>query len=240
MIVEVCANSYESALNAEKAGANRIELCTELAVGGLTPSHGLLQKVTEDIAIKVHVLIRPRSGDFTYSDSEFEVIKRDILFCKEIGCNGIVSGVLNKDNTIDVERTKALVELAKPLYFTFHRAFDWVENSQKAIEELIAIGVDCVLTSGQESAAENGIELLKNLKDLVDNRITIMPGGGINKSNILQFKNAGFNELHFSATSLHKSIEIPKVSMNSTRFFDETQIAISDVDKIKELMTLVK
>ena len=128
MIIEVCTNSYESALNAQKAGADRIELCSELAVGGITPSHGLIQKVIEDLSININVLIRPRSGDFTFSTTEFEVIKKDIQWCKELGCNGIVSGVLNADNTVDIKRTKELVDLAKPLSFSFHRAFDWVKD----------------------------------------------------------------------------------------------------------------
>ena len=166
MIIEVCANSFESALNAQKAGADRIELCVELAVGGLTPSHGLLQKVIEELSIDVNVLIRPRSGDFTFTDAEFDVMKRDILFCKEMGCSGIVSGVLTKDNSIDIERTAALVALAKPLSFTFHRAFDWVVHPKKAIEELVQIGVHRLLTSGQESSAINGIQLLKNFAEL--------------------------------------------------------------------------
>ena len=125
MKLEICANSYQSASNAEKAGAHRIELCAELAVGGITPSYGLLKKVMHDLTIPVHVLIRPRSGDFTYSDAEFQIMKENILICKELGVTGIVSGVLKLDNTIDIERTKELVAVAKPMNFTFHRAFDW-------------------------------------------------------------------------------------------------------------------
>ncbi len=244
MIVEVCANSFESALNAEKAGADRIELCAELAVGGITPSHGLLQKVIDELSIPVNVLIRPRGGDFTYTDVEFDIMKRDIAFCKDTGCNGIVAGILSRnfgnDHTIDIERTKALVEIAKPLSFTFHRAFDWVANPKKAIEQLATIGVETILTSGQESTAEKGIELLTALKGSGADNIVIMPGGGIHKKNILQFKNADFKAIHFSATTLHKTIERPKVSMNSLRFFDETQLAISDIEKITDLIALVK
>lgn len=240
MIVEVCANSYESALNAKKAGADRVELCVELAVGGITPSHGLIKKVKGEIDIPINVLIRPRSGNFTYSDTEFDIIKQDILFCKELGCNGIVSGVLNVDNTIDKARTKVLVDLAKPLSFTFHRAFDWVENPRNAIEELMKIGVNKVLTSGQEITAVKGIELLKELKDTVNNKLTILPGGGINSNNILEFKNAEFEEVHFSATELYKMMRSPKVSMNSSRFFDETQVAISSVSSIEKMVSLVK
>jgi len=128
MIVEVCANSLESALNAQKAGADRIELCAELAVGGLTPSFGLLQLVREHISIPVNILIRPRSGDFTYSHLEFEIMKKDIALCRELGFDGIVSGVLSKDFNLDYERTKELIEVSGPLQFTFHRAFDWVRD----------------------------------------------------------------------------------------------------------------
>ena len=162
MIVEICANSYDSAYNAEKAGAHRIELCSELAVGGITPSYGLLKEVIENLNISVFVLIRPRGGNFVYSDTEFEIMKRDIKLCKDIGCQGIVSGVLNADKTIDINRTEELVELSKPLQFTFHRAFDKVANAKEALEQLIDLGVERVLTSGQETSAEKGLELLIN------------------------------------------------------------------------------
>ncbi len=240
MIVEICANSYESASNALKAGADRIELCSELGVGGVTPSYGLIQKVVEELAIDVNVLIRPRSGDFTFSEDEFDVMKRDIAFSKSIGCKGIVSGVLIRDSKIDVARTKELVDLARPLSFTFHRAFDWVENPLEAIKDLIAIGVDRILTSGQESTASDGIALLTQLRKVANEKLILMPGGGINEKNIVQFKNEGFKEIHFSATTLHKTIDVPKLAMNSSRFFDETQRAISDTSKIEKLIALVK
>ena len=240
MIIEVCANSYESALNAQKAGADRIELCSELAVGGITPSHGLIQKVIEEIDILINVLIRPRSGNFTFSDAEFEVMKKDIQLCKDLGCNGIVSGILNVDNTVDTIRTQELIELAKPLSFTFHRAFDWVENPITEIEKLIEIGVDRILTSGQENAAINGIQLLVKLQNNTNNKLVILPGGGINVSNAIEFKKEGFKEIHFSATKLHKTIDIPQVSMNSSHFFDETKLAVSDLTTISKIIDLVK
>lgn len=240
MKVEICANSYESAINAEKAGADRIELCTELAVGGITPSYGLIKKVIEDVSIPVNVLIRPRSGDFSYSDAEFDIMKQDILFCKEQGCNGIVSGVLKIDSTIDVPRTKELIEFSNSLSFTFHRAFDWVDSPQKAVETLVKLGIQRVLTSGQEISAISGIRLLKKLHQQCGDRLIILPGGGINKENVLQFKAAGFKEVHFSATKLHKTLNTVKVSMHSDRFFDETKIAISDFDQIKKIINLVK
>lgn len=131
MVVEICANSYQSALNAQNAGAKRIELCSELASGGITPSYGLLKQVIDTLSLSVYVLIRPRSGNFNYSEEEFDVMKQDIQLCKNLGYQGIVSGVLNKDNTIDIERTKELIELSKPLEFTFHRAFDCVKTQKK-------------------------------------------------------------------------------------------------------------
>lgn len=240
MKIEICANSYESAINAEKGEADRIELCSELAVGGITPSHGLIKKVIEDVTIPVNVLIRPRSGDFYYSEAEFDIMKNDILFCKELGCNGIVSGVLLNDNTIDKKRTRELIELAKPLSFTFHRAFDWVDKPLEALEILISLGTQRVLTSGQKTAASKGIKLLKQLHQQGSNRIIVLPGGGININNIMQFKSAGYKEVHFSATKLHRSPNSVKISLNSPQFFDENKVVISDLDIIKEMVYLVK
>lgn len=239
MILEICANSYESAMNASIAGAHRIELCSELAVGGITPSYGVLKKVMNEVSIPVHVLIRPRSGDFTYSKVEFEIMKQDIELCKELGCAGIVSGVLKQDQTIDAERTKELIELAKPLSFTFHRAFDWVPNPKETILELAILGVNRVLTSGQAKSAEKGILLLQELKDLVENELIIMPGGGINPSNVYLFKESDFTEIHASATSIHQTINEPKISMHSATLFNETRIAISNKEKIKQLVARI-
>ncbi|MBJ2176383.1 copper homeostasis protein CutC [Aureibaculum sp. A20] len=240
MKIEICANSYQSAVNAEASGADRIELCSELAVGGITPSYGLIIKIKQDLRIPVHVLIRPRSGDFTYSNADFEVMKQDIVLCKNLGCEGVVSGVLNTDNTIDLERTKELIELARPMSFTFHRAFDWVVNPLKSLDELKAIGVNRILTSGQENQAIKGIELLKKLKVRAGTFIEIMPGSGVNIDTILEFKKAGFNQVHFSATSLYRSQKKVHVTMNSDRFFDDTILAISDSEKIVSMINLVK
>ncbi|MCL4131297.1 UNVERIFIED_CONTAM: hypothetical protein GTU68_010212 [Idotea baltica] len=240
MFIEICANSYQSAINAQKAGADRIELCSELAIGGITPSYGLVKKVKQELEIPVHVLIRPRSGDFTYAHSEFDVMKKNIELCKKLRCEGIVSGILNSNNTIDIKRTKELVELAKPMRFTFHRAFDWVGNPLEEIEGLIKIGVDYVLTSGQENQAILGLKLLKKLKDKGSGKVEIMPGAGVNIENILAFKNAGFNQIHFSATSIHTTQNNIKVTMNSPRFFNETVVAVSDLNKINKMINLVR
>lgn len=196
MIIEVCAESYEYAVKAEKAGADRIELCKDLHLDGLTPDYESAKRTINTLKIPVFILIRPREGDFTYSNEKFELMKQDIVKFKEMGCKGIVSGVLNSDNSIDIKRTKELVELSRPLDFTFHRAFDIVENPLNKIENLIEIGVNRVLTSGQKNKAIEGVELLKELNNISKNRIKIMPGGGITKKNITKF--SSFSEIHGS------------------------------------------
>ena len=196
MIIEVCAESYEYAVKAEKAGADRIELCKDLHLDGLTPDYESAKRTIDTLNIPVFILIRPRKGDFIYSNQEFELMKRDIIKFKEMGCKAIVSGVLNDDNTIDVERTKELVELSKPLEFTFHRAFDVVNDPIEEIENLIKIGVNRILTSGQKEKAIEGLDLLKKLNKISSNRIVIMPGSGISPLIIEKFKS--FSEIHGS------------------------------------------
>ena len=239
MILEICASNYLSAINAQQAVAHRIELCSELAVGGITPSYGLLKQVLKSVTIPVFVLIRPRSGNFTYSDHEFEIMKQDIQLCKDLGCAGIVSGVLNNNNTINIERTKELVELSKPLEFTFHRAFDLVINPKEALEQLINLGVNRVLTSGQHSKAIDGLDLLKALKEQAKNRITILPGSGINSENAKIFKDSGFKEIHASATQIIQTNTTPKISLNSSKFLDETVEFYSDINTIKNILKTV-
>ena len=196
MIIEFCAESYEYAMKAEKAGADRIELCKDLHLDGLTPDYKSAKRTIDTLNIPVFVLIRPRKGDFMYSDEEFELMKQDILKFKEMGCKGIVSGVLNDDNSIDIKRTKKLVELSRPLEFTFHRAFDVVSDPLEEIENLIRLGVNRILTSGQKEKAIDGLVLLEQLKRISNNRILIMPGSGISNMNFMKFNS--FNEIHGS------------------------------------------
>ena len=239
MLLEICASSYQSAVNAQLAGAHRIELCTELALGGITPSYGLLKSVLAKVTIPVYALIRPRSGNFTYSEDEFTIMKADINLCKELGCKGIVSGILNADNTVDIQRTKELIELAKPLEFTFHRAFDWIENSFEALEQLKAMGAIRILTSGCSITAEEGIAHLQILKQKASNDIIIVPGSGINNENVLLFKNLGFNEIHCSATTIIHTNQSANIPMNSTKLLDENIIVHSDLDKIKAIISSI-
>ena len=231
MKIEICANSYQSALNAQLAGADRIELCSELSIGGITPSMGMLQQVVQDINIVIHVLIRPRSGDFCYSKQEFDIMKKDIEICKSLGINGIVSGVLLNNHEIDINGTKELIEISKPLSFTFHRAFDCIKNPMEGLQALIDLKVDRVLTSGQKAKAIDGLPLLQLLLKHANNKIIILPGSGINSSTIEVFQASGFQEIHTSAST--------KVN-NHLPFFDSSLQTVSDLNKIKELVKLVR
>ncbi|MEJ1222714.1 copper homeostasis protein CutC [Sediminicola sp. 1XM1-17] len=240
MIIEVCANSLESALNAQKGGADRIELCVELGVGGLTPSPGLMKCVKEQIFIPVHVLLRPRSGDFTYSSSEFQTLKNDIEFCRDMGFEGIVSGVLTKDFKIDVPRTRALVDLAHGMEFTFHRAFDWVLDPFLALAQLEGLEVSTILTSGQEPTAQKGLPLLEGLMERAS-ICTIMPGGGIRPENVLEFKKKQFKAVHLSGTQFYSTLDVsPPMTMNNISFLKEGEVTITDEAIIRNVKDLVK
>ncbi|WP_027078203.1 copper homeostasis protein CutC [Maribacter antarcticus] len=240
MLVEVCANSLQSALNTQEAGADRIELCSELAVGGITPSYGLLKAVRDKIKIPVNVLIRPRSGDFTFSSDEFEIMKTNIELCRELGFNGIVSGVLHPDCSLDVDRTRELIAASGDLTFTFHRAFDWVNDPVLAVEQLADLGVATILSSGQQTSAVLGMELLIKLQMQTQN-VVIMPGSGINQNNAPKFKRKGFKALHLSAARFCKTLEVePKVPMNSSSFLFDNGIAVSNLEILTAVVKAVK
>jgi len=231
MIVEICANSFESAMAAQSGGADRIELCTQLAVGGLTPSHHLIKKVMSELSIPIHVLIRPRKGDFCYSKEELNIMKNDIEFCKYLGCSGVVSGVLESDLTIDLFATKQLVEAANGLDFTFHRAFDCVKDPLVSLENLIDLKIKRVLSSGLKPSAIEGISLLSDMNKIANQQIEIMPGSGINLGNVLQFKNKGFTSIHLSATQ--------QPEKKSASFFEGGIEGVSDEKTIRKIMSLV-
>lgn len=240
MIVEICANSLQSALHAERGGADRIELCSELGVGGITPSFGLLKKIKERIKIPVHVLIRPRSGNFTYSDIEFQIMKEDIALCVELGFDGIVSGVLYKNFEVDWERTEELLKAAGSLKFTFHRAFDLVSTPTATFSRLQNVGVSTVLTSGQATSAPLGMSLLLELNKKSET-CTVMPGAGIRDTNAASFKEAGFKAIHLSATHfIENSDALPPLSMNSPDFLIENRVAITNLDIVRKVVKSVK
>ncbi|TYR81566.1 copper homeostasis protein CutC [Priestia megaterium] len=194
---EACVGNYEEARKAALLGADRIELCDNLSEGGTTPSFGTIALSSKLPAIKIHVLIRPRGDNFVYSDAEFAIMKKDIEVCKQTGVDGIVVGVLTPDNHIDCERLKELMELASPLSTTFHVAFDEIEDKKAAINLLADMGVERILTKGGQESALHNLPALKTLIAYADNRIVIMPGGGVNHSNLeMVAAQTGAAELH--------------------------------------------
>jgi copper homeostasis protein len=236
MLVEVCANSLESARVAEAAGADRIELCCELAVGGVTPSFGMLGVVRDAISIPIHVLIRPRSGNFSYTDGEFDAMQRDIAHCRKLGMNGIVSGCLRPDGTVDTTRTGYLMREAAWGRFTFHRAFDRCPDAEKALQELDSLGVSTILSSGQHTTAEAGLPLLERLQARA-RHCSFMPGGGIGPDNVLLFEGKGFEAVHLSGISKSDAGETYfGPPMNSAQLLREEKPLTSDQERIAEVL----
>lgn len=199
-VLEVAANSVASALAAEAGGATRVELCSALELGGLTPSHAAIAVAQERLRIPVHVLIRPRAGDFVFDDLECEVMRRDIATCKALGCAGVVIGVLTVEGDVDEPRCRTLIDTAHGMSVTFHRAFDFTRNPERALEAIIAMGCNRLLTSGQQTDALSGAPLIRKLIEHARDRIMIMPGGGITAQNIAAVAQAtGAREFHASA-----------------------------------------
>lgn len=217
---EVCVDSVESAVAAEQGGADRIELCSDLLEGGLTPSCGMLRTVREAVRLSVMAMIRPRGGDFCYSDAEFRVMQQDLQTARENGADGLVFGLLEPEGTIDRRRTEALVALARPLPVTFHRAFDVTRDPFEALEALVALGIDRLLTSGQEATVWEGVDLIAELVRRADGRIMIMPGGGITDRTIGKIITAtGVTEVHFGcgvAVEGPMAYRNPRVFMGGT------------------------
>jgi len=204
--LEICANSPCSALQAQLGGASRVELCQNLENGGTTPSHGQIKRTRELLQIGVHVLIRPRGADFVYTDEEFEEMKADVLYCREIGCDGVVIGMLRPDGRVDTSRCEQLAELARPMTVTFHRAFDRCKNPERSLEDVIALGFDRILTSGLRNTAEEGKDLLRTLVGRANGRIEIMPGSGVDASNVRRILLAtGAESIHSSAKTTRPS-----------------------------------
>lgn len=204
--LEICANSVLSALTAQEGGADRVELCQNLDVGGTTPSLGQVWLTRAGLSIGVHVLIRPRAGDFLYTDTEFLEMKSDVMFCKEAKCDGVVIGMLLADGQVDSLRMAELIELARPMQVTFHRAFDRCRDPFEALEAIINLGCDRLLTSGLKNSAMEGVETIAQLIKQANGRIEVMPGSGISEQNITQIA-----ELT-GATSFHSSAKIEQRS----------------------------
>ena len=217
LILEVCSGSPESALAAETGGANRIELCDNLLEGGTTPSAGSVALCLKHVTLDVLMMIRPRGGDFLYTDIEYDTMLRDIAVAKSLGVYGVVLGLLTADGKIDKARSARLIEAARPLTVTFHRAFDMTADPFDALEDLIELGVDRVLTSGQEPSAEQGIGLIARLVKAAQERTIILPGCGINEKNIAEIiSETGAAECHVSGKhqiSSRMTYTNPKVCM---------------------------
>ena len=197
VVVEACVDAIDAALEAERGGASRIELCGELLQGGVTPSAGLIAAVWDKIDIPLFVLVRPRTGDFLYTDDELDVMRRDIEQAKSLGVDGVAIGALTADGDVDVARMRSLMELARPMSVTFHRAFDFTRDRDAAIEALLQLGVDRVLTSGGAATAADGIEAIAELVRRVGDRILVMAGGSITASNVGDLVAAtGVKEVH--------------------------------------------
>jgi len=205
-IIEIATSDFATTHSAVEGGADRIELCANLAEGGTTPSYATIKKCRELFSVFLYPIIRPRGGDFLYTKDEFDIMVQEIKLCKQLGCDGVVIGLLNMDGSIDMVRTAQLVETAYPLGVTFHRAFDRCREPFEAMEQLIETGCERILTSGQQPAASDGVELIAQLNKAADERIIIMPGSGVRTENIKMLaEKTGCTEFHSSLRGKEKS-----------------------------------
>ncbi|MGD0581565.1 MAG: copper homeostasis protein CutC [Bacteroidales bacterium] len=243
-ILEICTDSVESAVIAQQSGADRIELCDNLAEGGTTPGPGRILSARSNLDIPLHVLIRPRGSDFLYSDIEFDEMRRDIEVCGEEGVEGVVLGILRKDGNIDMEKTSRLVELAHPMKVTFHRAFDLCVDPVRGIEDIIKTGASRLLTSGQKNRAIEGTGLLASLVELAAGRIIVMPGSGINVTNIAEIARiTKASEFHLTGRkAVESEMEFRRtgIMMGSIQDQNEFTRKIADEESIRKIAEILK
>ena len=239
-VLEIATSDFETTRSAVEGGADRIELCANLNEGGTTPSYGTIYQCRENFDVLLYPIIRPRGGDFLYTDDEFEIMLHDVKLCKQSGCDGIVIGLLNEDGTIDIKRTAALVDIAYPMGVTFHRAFDRCRNAFEALEQLVQIGCERILTSGQQATVNEGMELIAELNKIADHRIIIMPGSGVRKENIkLLAEKTGCKEFHSSLRSKAKSKMdfIHPAFENSAESYMNNSIDAFEVSALKKILS---
>lgn len=221
--IEICVDSVESAIAAHRGGAQRVELCSALSEAGITPSSGLIHRVRQSIAIDLNVIIRPRGGHFVYTDHEFEVMRNDIRHAQSLGANGVVFGILTKDHRIDTERTRHLVELARPLSVTFHRAFDLCTDLDAALEDVISCGADRILTSGGSKTALEGVDRIAHLQQAAAGRIRIMPGSGVRASNVAHLVHrTAVLDVHTSLSCKGQAVPTESGAASINSLVDET------------------
>lgn len=241
---EICANGVESCLAAQEGGADRVELCAGIPEGGTTPSYGEIKMARRLLTTtRLHVIIRPRGGDFLYTPLEVERMKEDIRMCRELGVDGVVIGCLNADGTLDMDANRRLVEAAKGMSVTFHRAFDRCSDPFLALEQLVELGVNRILTSGQQPTALEGIPLLRELNTRAAGRIIILAGCGVNENNIREIqRQTDVTEFHFSARVPVKSrMEYvnPDVYMG-TKGADEETLMYTSAERVRDTILRVE
>ena len=241
--LEICVFSVESAIAAQKAGADRVELCSGYAEGGLTPSAGAIRMVRKQLDIECYVMIRPRGGDFCYNDSEFEQMRRDIEYAKSCGVDGVVLGVLQPNGHVNMVRTRDLVQFAAPLKTTFHRAFDLAVDPFRALDDIVICGCHRILTSGQKATAPEGLETIRELVEHAAGRIDIMAGSGVNPENAHQLIEAGVQALHFSAKKITQSwmtYRNPEVPIMQTGALSDYELMVADEEKIRKMSEMMR
>lgn len=238
---EICANSVESCVEAQRGGADRVELCAGIPEGGTTPSYGDIVMARRVLTTaKLHVIIRPRGGDFLYSDLEKEIMLEDVRMARRLGVDGVVFGALTAEGNVDMDFMRHLMTECKGMSVTFHRAFDVCRDSFLALEQIIELGCNRILTSGQMPKAEDGVDLLKQLVEKAGDRIIIMPGCGVNAGNIAKIAQiTGAKEFHFSARSKHESgmqFRKSRVSMGGSVMIDEYSRDVTDELIVKDII----
>ncbi|MCB2221153.1 MAG: copper homeostasis protein CutC [Bacteroidetes bacterium] len=243
-LVEVCVANLASAIAAQKGGAQRIELCDNLYEGGTTPSYSMIRKVRQLLRIDVNVMIRPRGGDFLYTDAEFDIMLEDIRICRELKADGVVFGILLSDGTIDVDRCRILVEQAWPMTTTFHRAFDLTPDPYQALESIIALEMDRILTAGQQNKVPEGVALISKLIDTAGDRIIIMPGSGINTQNIREIRDiTNTKEFHLTGRKILESkMKYRKegIHMGGIPDIPEYDVLATDASIIRDIVKLLQ
>ncbi len=242
--LEICVDSVESAINAQSAGADRVEFCDNLIEGGTTPGFGSIVSARNNLNIKLHVLIRPRGGDFFYSDLEYDIMRRDIEICGESGVDGIVAGILLPGGNIDIDRSAKLFEFAYPMSGTFHRAFDMCGDPVQGLEDVISTGASRLLTSGLKNKAQDGIELLRQLVIQAGERIIVMPGGGIDETNTALILTATkAKEIHLTGRKIIDSEMIFRrqgINMGGIKGVPEFSRKVADPEIIKKIIDVLK
>lgn len=243
LLLECCVDSVESALAAVKGGADRLEICSGLPMGGLSPSPCLFQKIQEVCqGVKLHVLLRPRVGDFCYSEYEFQILREEVKLFRKLGADGVVIGILEPEGELDVERMKVLMEEAEGMSVTLHRAFDMCSVPRVALEQAVQLGIQTILTSGQRNSALEGADLLELLVEQAGNRITIMPGAGVSAAVLPQLlERTGAKAYHMSGKKtipgrmIYRQLQ---VSMGSAQM-DEYKISLTDEEQVRAARTIL-